>query len=365
MDAKEVAEHEAVKPSGVAYQGEPRTSFPILAIQPFGLQYAVDVVIVSDHSDWSMHEYARLDTPDGSFWIAKDSDPTGRQTIVADIPNLPSWLPEIPAPRFERPLTVDDRSSAEDIDVCLKYDNPKGQAVRACASGTMPKRPPPKRNGNTMGHSRDVVAAVLDIDRFLLFNTKGSIQIDEENTRVERVLGLVPFRSLLRQTQAGLATANFRISGHGQGFTLTRPSPLRPDWPTHGTENWEFGPSTATHDNGIVVFSHHFTNRELSRMTVQQHGATNRTFELLIHPALPDLSRPFLGQAKSTFVMNVNGQRGHGTGTLTTEWTADNTVTLIMQPAAPSWLSDRPMVSTVQYNDNGSVDVFVDRLPTD
>ena len=365
MNAHEVTQHEAIKPSGVAYTGEPRTPFPIFALQPFGLQYAVDVVIVSDHSDWSMHEYARLDTPQGSFWIAKDSDPSGRQTIVADIPNLTSWLPEIPAPRFERPVSVDDRSSGDDIDVCLKYDNPKGQIVRACASGTMPKRPPPKRNGNTMGHSRDVVAAVLDIDRFRLFNTKGSIQIDEENTRVDRVLGLVPFRSLLRQTQAGLATANFRISGDEQGFTLTRPSPLRPEWPTHGSETWDFTSSTATYDNGIVAFSHHFSNRELTKMTVQQHGVPNQTFELVIHPALPDLSRPFSGLAQSTFVMNVNGQRGHGTGVITAQWTADNTVTVSMRPTAPSWLTDRPMVSTVQYNDNGSVDVFVDRVPVD
>lgn len=348
-------------PSGVAYESEPLVPFPVLALQPFGVQYAVDIVMVSDSPHWSMHEYARLDTPHGNFWIAKDSDPTGRQTIVADIPDLNTWLPEIPAPRYERALRVADNSDGKAIDVCVSYTNPRDEAVEACASGSMPEKPPKKRNGNTMGHSRDVVAAVLDIDRFLLFNTSGHIQIGDDATRVEKVLGLVPFRSILRQTQAGLAIANYRLSESDGAFTLQRPSPADPQWPTQGTEQWRLHDGRAHHDNGVVAFAHEFSNHELHRITVDQHGAEHRTFELTVQPALPDLRRRFQGTARSEFVMNVNGQPGHGRGTLAARWVDAATVLVSMDPTEPRWLTDRPMETTVTYNPDGTVDVAIRR----
>ena len=351
------------KPADIAYTSEPLVPFPVLALQPFGVQYAIDIVIVSDNPHWSMHEYARLDTPRGNFWIAKDSDPAGRQTIVADIPDLDTWLPEIPAPRFERPLQVVDNSDGAAIDVCVSYTNPRDERVEACASGTMPDKPPKKRNGNTMGHSSDVVAAVLDIDRFLLHNTDGRIQVGDDATRVDKVLGLVPFRSILRQTQAGLATANYRLTKSAHAFDLQRPSPADPHWPTKGTEQWRFEDGVAHHDNGVVAFAHHFTRHELHRMTVDQHGTEHRTFEFNVHPALPDLRRRFEGTARSAFVMNVNGQSGHGTGTLTARWLNESTVSVIMIPTKPRWLSDRPMESTVTYNPDGTVDVSIRRIP--
>ena len=364
LSDRQLADFESIRPSNAAYTSAPIVAFPVLALQPFGLQYAVDVVMVSDHPDWTMHEYARLDTPQGSFWIAKDSDPTGRQTIVADIPNLDQWLPEIPAPRFERYLSVTDQSSGNQIDVCFAYTNPNNEPVEACARGTMPNKPPPKRNGNTMGHSRDVVAAVLDIDRFLLFNTEGHISIGGSKTRVDKVLGIVPFRSLLRQTQAGLATANFRLTHTGPaGFSLTRPSPARPEWPTSGTEEWSVDAAGVHHDNGIVAFHHELVDGELTRMTVRQHGMDNQTFEIKFQPALPDLRRRFEGAVRSQFVMNVNGQVGHGTGQVTAEWSTDQRVRVRFIPTSPRWLVDRPMETKVHYNSDGTVDVFIDRVP--
>jgi len=363
VDGADLLAFDQPAPSDVAYTSIPLVNFPVLALQPFGVQYAIDIVIVSDNPHWSMHEYARLDTPQGSFWIAKDSDPTGRQTIVADIPNLDTWLPEIPAPRFERVLQVEDNSDGSAIDVCVSYTNPRDESVDACASGTMPDKPPKKRNGNTMGHSRDVVAAVLDIDRFALFDTDGHIRIGDDATRVDRVLGLVPFRSILRQTQAGLATANYRLSEGEGAFVLQRPSPADPQWPTKAMERWRFENDSAHYDNGVVAFAHEFINHELHRITVDQHGAENRTFELKVRPALPDLRRRFDGVAQSEFVMNVNGQPGHGRGTLTARWLDDSTVSVSMIPAEPRWLNDRPMEATVTYNLDGTVDVAIQRIP--
>lgn len=349
----------------VAYTGPPKVDFPVFALQPFGVQYAIDVVLVSEHKDWGMHEYARLDTPKGSVWIAKDSDHQGRQTIVADLPNLASWMPEIPAPRFERPVLVDDRSEGPNVDVRLEYTNPQGDPVSVMAKGTMPDRPPAKRNGNTMGHSRDVVAAVLDIDRFNLFKATGSIHIGDEPVDLDRVLGLIPFSCLLRQTQAGLAIANYRLDSTDDGFSLQRPSPAQPEWPTKGLESWTHSEGVSTHDNGIVRFTHRTSDGELHRLSVAQHGLELRTFDLVLQPALPDLRRPFEGIARSRFAMHVNEQRGHGAGEIAIQWTDAHTLTVDMIPTEPRWLADRPMRSTVHYNDDGTVDVFIVRIDND
>lgn len=365
LNTRQLADFESIRASNAAYTSGPIVDFPVMALQPFGVQYAVDVVMVSDHPSWTMHEYARLDTPKGSFWIAKDSDPSGKQTIVADIPHLNEWMPEIPAPRFERELRVTDRSHGDRISVCFAYVNPHDDAVEACANGTMPDKPPPKRNGNTMGHSRDVVAAVLDIDRFLLFKTDGHISIGEAETKVDKVLGIVPFRSLLRQTQAGVATANFRLSPNGDAFALTRPSPARPDWPTRGSELWTVDATGAHYDNGIVAFHHELVDGELARMSVRQHGVETETFEMRFQPALPDLRRRFNGVVRSDFVMNVNGQAGHGTGFVTAEWASDDALSVRFVPTSPRWLIDRPMETTVQYNDDGTVDVFIERIASE
>ena len=350
-----------VQPASVTYTGPPKTSFPILPLQPFGIQYAVDVVFVSTHPDWNMHEYARLDLEGRSIWIAKDSDHTGNQTIVADVDHLSSWMPEIPAPRLERTLTVEDQTEGDEIHVSLSYINPSDDPVQVRAQGRMPARPPAKRNGNTMKHSQDVVAAVLDIERFGK-NIRGDISIDGHTQRFKKILGLIPFRFLLKQTQAGIAITNYRMQAVDQGFSLTRPSPAAPDWPTQGHEQWEYDGHVATYDNGIVHFQHSFIEDGLSTLQVRQHGLATPTFRLRLQPALPDLRRPFEGEHTSTFVMDVNGQAGHGKGMVRVWWNDASEVHVQLLPTSPHWLASRPMETTIVYLADGAVDVFTRRV---
>lgn len=350
-----------VSPAPVTYTGEPRVTFPVLPLQPFGLQYAVDVVFVSTHPDWDMHEYARLDLPQRSVWIAKDSDRSGKQTIVSDVENLPSWMPEIPAPRLERTLTVDDRTKDEEVNVSLSYLNSSDQQVRVRAQGRMPSSPPAKRNGNTMKHSQDVVAAVLDIERFGKKIT-GNISIGGKPQRFKKILGMVPFRFLLKQTQAGIAITNYRMQPLDQGFRLLRPSPAAPDWPTKSDETWDFDGHVAAYDNGVAQFQHSFIEGGLSSSQVRQHGLSEPTFILRLQPALPDLRRTFEGEHTSTFVMDVNGQAGHGKGEVRAWWSSDSEVHVTFLPTHPHWLASRPMETTIVFLADGSVDVFTHRI---
>ena len=363
VNGADLEQFEAPAPSPAHYDGEPKTDIPVLPLQAFGLQYAADVVFVSQHPDWDMHEYARLDTPQRSIWIAKDSNHKGEQTIVADVPKLSTWLPEIPAPRIQAPVVVDDNSAGDTINIRMSYDNPLGQHTDMCTEDIMPSRRPRKRNGNTMGHSRDVVAAVLDIERFGS-RIRGKLSIDGQPQRFEKILGLVPFKFLLQQTQAGIVITNFRLSPAETGFSLTRPSPADPDWPTSSQEQWSWDGETARYDNGVVLFEYVFKQRGLSGITVRQHGLDAPTFALKLQPALPDLTRPFVGEHVVDFVMDVNGQQGHGAGRIKAAWADPHTIVLHFEPSSPSWLASRPMMTTIRFRVDGSVDVRTTRTVT-
>ena len=89
-------------PSGAVYQGPPRVNHPVLPVQIWGLRYALDVVLRTTSEQWDMHEIARIDLPDRSIWVAKDASAEKVQTIVANIPDIQSWVPEVPVQRFSR-----------------------------------------------------------------------------------------------------------------------------------------------------------------------------------------------------------------------------------------------------------------------
>ena len=140
----------------------------VIPLQVWGLRYALDVVLETEHPDWIMHEYARIDIPDPSsgaatpIWIAKDASTDFVQTITAGVTDIRSWVPEIPVPRNAGAVTVTDHSEGAVADLRFQYTNPRGEAVDAHYRGAMPTEPAKPRNGNTMGHSRPSLAALLD-----------------------------------------------------------------------------------------------------------------------------------------------------------------------------------------------------------
>ena len=140
-------------PAGVEYLDPPKVEYPVLPFQIFGLYYDLDLVLITEDTGWDMHEYARIQTPDGPIWMAKDSRPDGVQTIVSDVENLPALVAEVPVPRLWT-VEVEDLSHEDQVDVRLKYTNPDGIETEVVYSGRLPANPPRQRNGSTMGHSR-------------------------------------------------------------------------------------------------------------------------------------------------------------------------------------------------------------------
>ncbi len=363
-------------PAGVAYLGPPRAEGPVLPLQVFGLYYDLDLVIMSNHPDWDMHEYARVDLPDGPLWLAKDSRAgTLVQGIVADVDDIGTWLPEVPVPRRQGAVTVQDDSDGRKIDVQLQYDNLDGQPVSVHVRGKLKDKPPGKRNGSTMGHSAQAAAVVLDLQRFGSAR-RARIEISGQKRGVFRLLGLVPMRFLLQQAQAGFAVTNLVQRWEDGGLRIDRPGPDpvspasgAPRWPTSAEdEAWTATPlpsgrTELAHQGPIVRQVYDFRDGELERARVEQLGRDQPVLELLLDPALPDLRRPFAGTASSRFSVNVNGQLGHGSGTITARWADGDRLDLAVTPDAPWWLEERPMAGSLTWQGDGSAALELHRIP--
>lgn len=332
----------------VVYLDAPRVGFPVLPVQVWGLRYALDVVLVSDHPDWVMHEYARIDLPDRSFWMAKDAGVDREQTITADLPDLDAWVSEVPVRRRSGPLRVDDRSTATEQDVSLRYTNPLGQAVEVHYAGPTPTAPSSPRNGNTMGHSRASVAALLDLYRFRIGGTV-SLTIDGAARKLHRLAGLVPEAYVLAQVQGGFAVADQCQAAADGGFRLSRPCAAA-DWPTRGDEAWTGGADGWVERPGpVVTLRYHFVDGELDEAVAVQAGDPTPLVDVHFRPRLPDVRRRFAGEAESRFVVDVNGREGHGVGCARARWEGD-TVRLVVLPTAPRWFADRPLLHTLAFD---------------
>jgi hypothetical protein len=199
-----------------AYTGQAVVAAPVLPFMAFGAAYDLDIVLVSKHPNWDMHEFVRMSTAQGPLWVALESRAgTLDQYITADLPDIDAWMPEIPMERKATPFTIQDRSTDEQIDVEITYENVDNQIVNVVFQGDPPYREQRKRNGHAMGHARNQAIAVVDIPhRESAFKAK--ISFDDKNEKIIKIGGIVPFQLAMEQAQGGLAIASFytRLGEH-------------------------------------------------------------------------------------------------------------------------------------------------------
>ncbi len=352
--------YDTFEPAPVTYTEAAPNRPVVLPLQIWGLRYALDVVLETTHPDWIMHEYARIDlaatesSPARSLWIAKDAATDFVQTITSDVPDIRSWVPEIPVPRHAGSVVVTDATAGETADLRFQYENPKGQAVDVHYRGTIPTEPAKPRNGNTMGHSRPSLAALLDIH---LYQPGGEaeVSIGGEAQKIRKLFGLYPMKFLLAQTQGGFAIADFAEAwgpAETAGFLLTRPG-SGSAWPTEAVETWVGGDDGWVERSGpVTTLRYHFVHGELDQAEVRQSGLGFPVMRAVFQPAIPDLRRRFSGEARSRFVIDVAGQVGHGIGETVARWEGDEAV-VDMIPLEPSWCADRPRQTRVVAGEGG------------
>lgn len=347
LDAAGRSVYDSPRPSEVVYTTAPRIPGAVIPVQVFGLRYALDLVLVSDHPDWVMHEYARIDLPSGPLWMAKDAGVDREQTITAPIEDIDTWVPEVPVRRLSGPVVVEDVSTDTTLKLHIRYVNPKGQPVDVRYEGPLPTQPSNPRNGNTMGHSAKTVAALLDLHLFRI-GGKASIRIDGEERKLHKLLGLLPERYLLAQTQGGFAITDMVQADAPSGLTVKRPG-VAVDWPTLGTELWTSDGDWLVRDNPVVTLKAHRVAGEIDRMQAWQVGVDVPVTDITFSPALPDVRRLWIGPAESRFVVDIAGQKAHGVGRVETRWVGTDTVQMDVLPEAPAWFASRPIRYTIQY----------------
>ncbi len=332
--------------SGVDYTGPARVQAPVMPLQLFGVGYDVDLMLVSDHPDWNMHEYAMLSTPEGPVWLAKDAREVSlEQSIVAERDELEHWLPEVTVRRKWSKMTVDDRSTNQHLELSLAYENIAGEPTEVTWEGPHPTRLERLRNTSTMGHSRDAFLVVLDLSHKAPAR-KASITINGQKRKIHRMFGLVPMQFALVQTQAGMAVGEWEQRSSPGGFETLHHQRTRQAWTLsdHGDH------VIAQQQHPMRTLSYRFLRQgdalELVHARVEQYARSVPVCEIRFDPALPDFRRPFSAVYEGRYVIDVNGQQSHATGrTLARE--EDGVGVLSILPHAPHWTMDRPMRATV------------------
>lgn len=332
--------------STAVYTGPSTAEVPAIPALPWGAHYDLDLVLVSTHPSWNMHEYAQVSTPTGAIWIAKDArEPAREQSIVADLDDIHGFMPELPVPRQAGPVVVDDRSTDKRVDLTLSYTNVDGEPVVVDYRGPRPHTRVRRRNGSTMGHSKQVVLATLDLPKRDLAR-RASIEINGEAVPLERLAGVVPFAMALEQTQGGLASGAFVTQGVLDGFTtvvMGEDGPRALQWTPDAT-----GWSSSSEVRTLSVEVREGT-QEIRALQATAWDGEQPMVRVVFEPALPDLTRPFEGEVTGRFVIDTNGQEAHAVGGYTATSTGSEG-RLALRPEAPWWVADRAMdvVTVVQ-----------------
>ena len=353
------------EPATVLYSDAARTAFPVLPVLPWGVAYDLDLVMVDRSDAWDMHEYALVTGPDGPIWLAKDARlGTLEQTVISELEGLADFLPELPVHRVQRPMVVSGEITADRIELNLAYENVDGEQVEVEYRGPAPRALEPKRNGGTMGHSRGSLLAVLDVSSRAMA-TSGSLRLASKAAPLRRIVGLVPFRMALVQTQAGLAAADLSIAPTDSGFAVAHRVPdgvVQSDWVVR--EVGDRVELVQHQDLRELVIEGRLRDGafETTGASVKQWGRATPVLHVAFSPALPDLSRRWDGEAHSRFVIDVNGQEGHATGDVVAYWRGAEAVVDVL-PTAPWWVAERPMRTVASYPGDGTAVVKVTMQP--
>jgi hypothetical protein len=340
--------------AGVAYTRARMGDAPVMPVQVFGVSYDIDLVVVTGHPVWHMHEYARIATPQGPVWLCKDARRVDlEQSIIADIEGIEHWLPEVGVPRKSWPVVAVDRCTEDTIDIELTYENLQQEVVEVRYRGPMPTRLESRRNTSTMGHSRGTVMVALDLSH-KAFAREVSMRIGGREQRIDRILGVVPFQLALIQTQAGLSIGR---------WTQTLQGPIRTTHTSGATQTWSRseGPDfveLVQHDPLRTLryrFAAHDGVYELERASCTPWDRGPNCV-VSFHPPLPDAARPFEGRFEGRFVLDVNGQASHAVGRVRVSH--DNLRTRYQfRPESPFWCVDRPMDAFVTMGEAATVDL--------
>ncbi|MGB1018050.1 MAG: hypothetical protein ACPGVH_03185 [Chitinophagales bacterium] len=339
----------------IKYSGERKTDFPVIPFQMFGITYAKDIVIVTKHPKWNMHEYAKLDLPGNKHvWLMKDSEEgTLDQFLTTNQAEVVKLLPEIPLKTsIQEDMIIDVVSNGDSLKAHFEYTNALDEKVVVDFENTKPLSILKQRNGSTMGHSKNQVAVLLDLP-YRQFVDSSKITYNNTFYKTKKLLGLVSFQMLLEQTQGGLSTGSFSMtSNKNAAKTLHNKTNIEQNWNLFYTEENQF---KLYQKNELRSQNYFFDKKDdhffLTKANVIPWNTETAAFEINFFPALPDFRYYFEGKHTSEFIMDINGQKNHGKGTISAYWDTEKDLIIEINPTAPWWLKERPMINKIHFED--------------
>ena len=337
---------------------------PVIPFQLFGVRYEEDIVIETTHPDWSMHEFARVRIDEKDVWIAKDSDQKGVQTVTSDLSNLCEWVAEAPVPRHSSKVEVIDRSTSKLLDVSLKYKNSLQQNVEVEFSAPRPGVFQRKRNGSTFNHSSNAISALLNIPRKQMLGVRAQVKFDGKVYSVRKVLGLIPVKALLKQSQGGVAAASMKLTSKTfNEFTVERPI-AEDTWPTRAIENWQWqGDQECTGEakfsNRVSRWLYRFQKGQLVAAEVYAVESPVAITTMRFSAPLPDFSRSFKGEVVRRFIVEIEGER-QGYGEIRCR-SSEKGAVIDFVPQKPYWFASRPMTTKIKFVSQAEVEIRTKR----
>ena len=188
---------------------------------------------------------------------------------------------------------------------------------------------------------------------------RASLSIGQHPQAFRRVLGLVPVKALLEQTQGGVVTADVAVSQQEGVVHLQRPE----SWAVSGTQTCEGLPREIRCSNGLGTTHYRFIEGGFSSAEVLDiHN--KHLFSIQLDRPLPPITPALQGRHQRRFVVHVGGIEGAGHGQLVLGGEPGMS-RLTLRPEAPRWLAERPMESRIQFHPDGSYRLETVRIQKD
>ena len=259
----------------------------------------------------------------------------------------------------QSPISVVDQSDSVNFDFLFQYTNRHGIEISASYFGDTQLKSLKKRNGSTMGHSRNQVLAVLDLPK-RNFGNRSRITYDKVEYKVKRILGIKPFRMALQQSQGGLSAVSMDMWVDGESILsryVKKDVPIEVEWKKKETQDKVM----LFQKNELRTIEYEFNRQDnefrFSSARVRSWNKEEPVIQISVFPSLPDLRRKFKGIFTSRFVIDINDQENLSYGELSCHW-AQNDLIIDIRPSAPWWTKERPMRGTIRIEKNKAIAHF-------
>ncbi|HDS09961.1 MAG TPA: hypothetical protein ENN73_07015 [Firmicutes bacterium] len=317
--------------------------YPVFPFSIFFISIREEIFVELEHEHWWTLEICNF----GGEWFVLDAIASGEQFLGVDKGMPCEIYLNLPVIKFEPGLQVMKSGNAYNV----MYTSIDGENIRI---DFIIKSKPIKlkrRNGSTMGHSDNLIWALIDIEELRL--GKASVIIDNEEAEPKYLIPKIIQKSfLIKQTIAGIPQSDevemsLINSEEMHGFVIDSQDKTSVTWKGEVYNQFE------TRYNFIKSGDDYL---ELFAIEGRFEGDEIVKFEFF--PALPDLR--YINpehEWSGKFSVSLNGIFGYSTGSVEVV-NESGVIYCTLFPEYPYWASNRHIRSRIRYQGENSGDII-------